>query len=193
MLYSFKHLYSPMPLTLAKSISLLVGAVWILHKLQQIVSFIWLHFLQTGNLGRYLRTASGKTPWAIVTGASDGVGLGFVEELLDRGFNVVLHGRNEDKLRRIVEELRLQWPQRDFKLLVIDASTAVKDSTDIRLALRSLEHLELKVLINNVGGNGGEESFLQLIEEQSAESVDTWYVKCNADNNPLGCTKRFVS
>ena len=174
MLYSLKHLYSPLPLALAKSISILIGTLWILRRLQQIASFIWLHLCQSGNLDRYLRTQSGKSPWAIVTGASDGVGRGFVEELLDRGFNIVLHGRNESKLERNIKELRMQWPQRDFRLLILDASTAAKDSANIQQALRPLEHLDLKVLINNVGGNGGEETFLELIEEQSAESVDTW-------------------
>jgi 17beta-estradiol 17-dehydrogenase / very-long-chain 3-oxoacyl-CoA reductase len=172
--YSSTQLKPSLPLAFAKSISSIIGTIWILRKLVQIVSFIWLHFCHSGNLDRYTKTKSGKSPWAIVTGASDGVGQGFVEELLDRGFNLVLHGRNENKLKGIVEELRLRWPQRDFKLLILDASMTAMDSTKIQHTLRPLEHLELKILINNVGGNGGEESFLQLIEEQSAESVDTW-------------------
>lgn len=158
----------------SRSILTLVGGVWVVTRLQKLLSFVWLHFFRSGTLGRYTRPSSGKPPWALVTGASDGVGRGFVEELLERGFNIVLHGRNERKLQGVIDELRLQWPQRELKLLVLDASARLSDANEVSEKLQQLEHLELKVLINNVGGNGGEESFLQLIQEQSAESVDTW-------------------
>jgi hypothetical protein len=153
-----------------------VGGLWILFKLCQLASFVRLHFLHSGTLERYKETRCGKQPWAIITGASDGVGKGFAEELLDRGFNIVLHGRNEMKLRGIVDKLSEQWPQRAFRLLILDAFADVRDSEKIQMAVEQLKDLELKVLINNVGGNGGEGRFLQLIEEQSASSVDTWWV-----------------
>lgn len=38
--------------------------------------------------------ASGNN-WALVTGATNGIGFGFCEELCERGFNVILHGRNK--------------------------------------------------------------------------------------------------
>lgn len=91
----------------------------------------------------------------------------------------MLHGRNEKKLHGIVDKLREQWPQRAFRLLILDASVDVRDPNKIQMAVDGLKDLELKVLINNVGGDGGEGSFLQLIEEQSSGSVDTWWVMIN--------------
>ena len=41
--------------------------------------------------------------WAVVTGATDGIGLGFCEELAHRGSNVVFISRNEDKIKRRIE------------------------------------------------------------------------------------------
>jgi 17beta-estradiol 17-dehydrogenase / very-long-chain 3-oxoacyl-CoA reductase len=42
------------------------------------------------NLSKY-----GKGSWALVTGASDGIGRGFVEELVKAGMNVVMVARNK--------------------------------------------------------------------------------------------------
>ena len=36
--------------------------------------------------------------WAVVTGATDGIGKGFVEELASRGMNIVLVSRTQSKL-----------------------------------------------------------------------------------------------
>lgn len=36
----------------------------------------------------------GENTWAIVTGGSDGIGLGFCEELADLGFNICMIARN---------------------------------------------------------------------------------------------------
>lgn len=38
-------------------------------------------------------------------GATDGIGKATVAELLTRGFDVVLHGRNETKIRKVIDEL----------------------------------------------------------------------------------------
>jgi 17beta-estradiol 17-dehydrogenase / very-long-chain 3-oxoacyl-CoA reductase len=39
--------------------------------------------------------------WAIVTGGSDGIDRGYVEELLSRNFNVIVHGRSKEKLAKL--------------------------------------------------------------------------------------------
>lgn len=40
----------------------------------------------------------GADSWAVVTGASEGVGFAFAEELAARGFNIVLMARDLAKL-----------------------------------------------------------------------------------------------
>jgi NADPH:quinone reductase-like Zn-dependent oxidoreductase len=47
-------------------------------------------------LGKYC--SKNKRSWAVVTGATDGIGLGFCEVLTQLGFNVVLISRNAEKL-----------------------------------------------------------------------------------------------
>ncbi|KAJ5162036.1 hypothetical protein N7492_007428 [Penicillium capsulatum] len=93
--------------------------------------------------------------WALVTGASDGIGYGFCEELCARGFNVILHGRNRAKLETRTRELAAQFPARKTAIIVLDAVdvTAVIDDVaqQVRAVLRE-EGGQLSVLVNNIGG-----------------------------------------
>ncbi|KAJ7246485.1 hypothetical protein C8J57DRAFT_1675292 [Mycena rebaudengoi] len=49
---------------------------------------------------------SDSQPWALVTGASDGIGLGFAHELASHGFDIILHGRSPTKLAAVATALR---------------------------------------------------------------------------------------
>lgn len=121
---------------------------------------LYLHAFHVSTLNRYLHQKSSATkdgdvgPWACVTGASDGFGLGFSEELASRGFNVVLHGRNKDKLQRLRDRLQAQYPSRRFQILVIDASNQDSWSTAMANFVTDFErsNSRLTVLASNVGG-----------------------------------------
>ncbi|KAL1988805.1 hypothetical protein VTN96DRAFT_7689 [Rasamsonia emersonii] len=107
-------------------------------------------YLRPSSLSRY--RAPGKESWAFVTGASDGIGLGFAHELCRRGFNVFLHGRNPEKLLRVQEQLRTAYPTAQTKIIVFDASNP---SEDMERIVREIGDAHLTVLINNVGGGTG--------------------------------------
>ncbi|KAJ5712043.1 hypothetical protein N7488_006199 [Penicillium malachiteum] len=110
-------------------------------------------FLLPSKLQRYNPTSKN---WALVTGATDGIGFGFCQELCSRGFNVILHGRNATKLERRARELEAEFPRRKTGIVVLD-SVGVNSSID-EIATQVHEIIQqhggyLSVLVNNVGGD----------------------------------------
>lgn len=43
--------------------------------------------------------------WAIITGASDGIGKAIAKEMINEDLNLILIGRNEEKLQIVVKEV----------------------------------------------------------------------------------------
>lgn len=79
--------------------------------------------LLTGRLDRY-------GPWAVVTGASSGIGRAFAEQLSDEGLNVVLVARRRDAL----EEVSRLLQDRGGKTIVVSADLATAAGVDEVLA-----------------------------------------------------------
>ena len=152
MLASFRRIPSKHPLTTTAFVAF--GALWTSYQLYKLSLFTHVHFLRSSSIGRYKSQTDGASAWALVTGSSDGVGRSFAEELCSRGFNVVLHGRNEKKLEVVRAELIKQWPQRAIRIFVHDAASS-PGGPSLNAAVEQLKDLNLKVLINNIGGDGG--------------------------------------
>ncbi|EMC91222.1 hypothetical protein BAUCODRAFT_80496 [Baudoinia panamericana UAMH 10762] len=110
--------------------------------------FVW-RFVRPSLLQTYCHSPSGS--WALVTGSSDGIGRGFAEELLDRGFNVLLHGRNAEKLQRLQSELAEHFPKRTVDSVVADAGSYDRPERTVVDKVKSLPG-QLTILVNNVGG-----------------------------------------
>ena len=94
-------------------------------------------------------------PWALITGASSGMGVEFARQLADQGLNLVLAARRETRLRRLSEDLMTNAGVK-VRIVVVDLSG--RDFLDeIRAATQDIE---VGLLVNNAGvGLAGE--FLQ--------------------------------
>jgi len=90
----------------------------------------------------------------LVTGSSDGIGKGVAGELLSRGFNVFLHGRNAEKLSTLKDDLAKQYPDRDIQYIVADGSEVSNGQMDE--ILRQIEGKKITVVVNNMAWVGGE-------------------------------------
>ncbi|KIW73824.1 hypothetical protein PV04_01912 [Phialophora macrospora] len=135
------------------------------------------YVLYSSDLSQY-KPPSGQ-PWALVTGASDGIGKALARDLCRRGFNVIIHGRNEQKLLRVAAELEKAYPNREVRLLVLDAVAAPwTDETD-RTVLEAVDGLDLTILINNVGGMGGVHPTWATVAQRSAWDLDA-HINLNA-------------
>ncbi|KAK0141808.1 Very-long-chain 3-oxoacyl-CoA reductase-A [Merluccius polli] len=82
--------------------------------------------------------------WAVVTGATDGIGKAYAEELARRGFNIVLISRSQEKLDDSKCEVQTKTIAADFS------------ATDIYPKIEEgLAGLEIGILVNNVGVSYG--------------------------------------
>lgn len=84
--------------------------------------------------------------WAVVTGATDGIGKAYVFELARRGFKVVLVSRTPFKLQNVAAEVSTKY---GTETRIIDVDFTRTDIYD-RLS-KELSNLDVGVLVNNVG------------------------------------------
>ncbi|EZF25722.1 hypothetical protein H112_02031 [Trichophyton rubrum D6] len=130
-------------------------------------------FLRPSKLHKYLH--HGKQTYAFVTGATDGVGRSMAYELAKSGFNLILHGRNSEKLQAITEDLQTQYPAIETRKLVCDASKDLLDSSTLYNLHKVLKDVHISILINNVGGMGclPPSCLYQAYESYTGEQIDT--------------------
>lgn len=119
-----------------------------------------------------------KEVWALVTGASSGIGLEWVHQLAARNFSVVLHGRNLEKINRIITDLKKQYKV-NFKPLILD-STAPSGPEFDQTVKSCIQGLNITIVIHNVGGPPtGSVPMMAWQEDITAPEVDGW-IDCNA-------------
>lgn len=123
-------------------------------------------FLRPSSLPRY--NPPEKDSWALVTGATDGIGFGFAQALSRRGFNVFLHGRNREKLLRRQQELQAQFTSIKTKIIVYDVTKITEEVDNI---VNEIGDAPLTVLINNIGGSLSD--FEKLSDKSYLEVRDT--------------------
>ncbi|BET03311.1 short chain dehydrogenase [Nesidiocoris tenuis] len=86
--------------------------------------------------------------WAVVTGATDGIGKAFAFELARKGFNVALISRSKDKLDNVAKEIENQC---SVSTKVVPADfTSINPEMYARIS-DELRGLDVGVLVNNVG------------------------------------------
>ena len=66
----------------------------------------------------------GRGSWAVVTGASDGIGAAYCEELASQGFNIALVSRTKAKLEAVEKKCKAAGVQ--TRLVVADFSNAAR-------------------------------------------------------------------
>jgi 17beta-estradiol 17-dehydrogenase / very-long-chain 3-oxoacyl-CoA reductase len=139
--------------SIARKILPFFGIVLLSNIIYKIGSDLFLFLLHESTLPKFL-SRSGDSSWAFITGASDGIGRGLSEELLSRGFNVILHGRNATKLEGVKSELQVQFPNREIRLAVLDVAAHARDHAAISHLVSELkaDGITVSVLVNNVGG-----------------------------------------
>nr|AAW27868.1 SJCHGC06337 protein [Schistosoma japonicum] len=85
--------------------------------------------------------------WAIVTGATDGIGKAYVEELAGDGLNIMLISRNLEKLKTVAKEIESTYHV-ETRIVVADfTENNIYESIEKEIAKLS----SIACLVNNVG------------------------------------------
>ncbi|KAI5159358.1 17beta-estradiol 17-dehydrogenase / very-long-chain 3-oxoacyl-CoA reductase [Nematocida ausubeli] len=126
-----------------------------------------------------LKALSGK--WAIITGCTDGIGLGIARELANNGINLILISRSQDKLNAVMEELSKKVKTESVKL-------DFEQEIDFAKSLSQVKAYTPHILINNVGVNeSGPTSFVEHTEESIRRILQVNVM------NTLRLTQEYIS
>lgn len=92
-------------------------------------------------------TEAGK-PWALVTGASAGIGAEFCRQLAAQGYQLVLVARRADKLQAVADELLSTYSAHS---LIITADLSQQDACEMIVNRLKDEDIQVEYLVNNAG------------------------------------------
>lgn len=106
--------------------------------------------------------------WAVITGATDGIGKAYAEELAKKGLKIALVSRSPEKLYDVAQEITKKY--------CVETKTVTADFTDVPGVFdrikKEISDLNIAVLVNNVGisssypdyfGNESEKGVMNLI------------------------------
>ena len=124
----------------------------------RVVVFLWVSYVK-----RSVQWC--PNTWAVVTGSTDGIGLEYARQLAEKGYNLLLLSRNQQKLNKVRDELKGRHPDCEVRVLAVDFSrTDIYDKIEAEFKKLS----EIHVLVNNVGilsPNESPEYFCRIPEE----------------------------
>ncbi|XWS22697.1 hypothetical protein CRYUN_Cryun29cG0058300 [Craigia yunnanensis] len=107
--------------------------------------------------------------WALITGATDGIGKAFACQLASRGLNLILVSRNSSKLKIVSTEIQAEFPHTKIKAVAHDFSSDV--STGVKLIEEAVKEVEVGVLINNVGITYPGAMFFHEVDEEMWKEI----------------------
>lgn len=124
-------------------------ALGILYFAFQVVQFVRVLFSTFVTSGKPLKMFGPRGSWALVTGASDGIGKQYALQLARAGFNMVLVSRTASKLKSVSSEISAIASEVRTEILAMDFSKN-RDSDYEKLA-SLIQGKDIAILINNVG------------------------------------------
>jgi len=113
------------------------------------VKFVNKHFIR-GNQDIMAKYGE-KDSWAVITGGSDGIGLGYCHLLAKQGFNICIISRTEQKINEKLEEIKKACGK-EIKTMAIQADLGkVTSEKDVEHIVQKLKQIDVALLILNAG------------------------------------------
>ncbi|MEY3262845.1 MAG: hypothetical protein RL717_322 [Pseudomonadota bacterium] len=120
-------------------------------------------------------------PYALVTGASEGIGASFAEELAKAGLNIVLVARREDRLQELARHLEAK-----YGVLCPVICADLSNSEDVEKIFQITDQIDLGLVVCNAGfGTAG-----NFLDNQLDQELNMLRVNCAAVTtmlHHLGC------
>jgi 17beta-estradiol 17-dehydrogenase / very-long-chain 3-oxoacyl-CoA reductase len=79
-----------------------VGAVYLVRLLWTLIAIFYRFIAYTTDWKKW---GAGGANWAVVTGATDGIGREYALQLAKKGFSILIVGRSVDKLKEVTQEI----------------------------------------------------------------------------------------
>ncbi|XP_019858217.1 PREDICTED: very-long-chain 3-oxoacyl-CoA reductase-like isoform X3 [Amphimedon queenslandica] len=147
---------------LYRNIAAVIGTAYVLRfllkKLWALSGGFCAYFLAPWGISRINIKKYGS--WAVVTGASEGIGRGYALELARQGLNVAIMSRSREKLEKVEEEIRSKY-NRDVRVIPVDFSEGQSVYDDIQA---EISDLDIAILVNNVGTGTGNDLFFGQVD-----------------------------
>ncbi|PHH67681.1 hypothetical protein CDD82_1224 [Ophiocordyceps australis] len=125
-----------------------IGAAFLAAKL---LSFLWLILSSAGCCGTDLRRYGATGSWAVVTGASDGLGKEYAMQLAAKGFNLVLVSRTQAKLDSLATDIEQKFTAKGLEVKTLAMDFAEDKDDDYQRLRELVTGRDVAILINNVG------------------------------------------
>lgn len=145
----------------------------------RIVSFLYETYVAKANFKKYLKSGS----WAVVTGASEGIGYALALELARQGFNVCVISRTKAKLAEVVAEIE----KLGVKGSAVEFDFASGSTATYKQLFSELDRLDVSVLVNNVGVNYDYANYFAEVDVET----DLRILKVNCESQ-IQMTKYFL-
>lgn len=110
--------------------------------------------------------------WALVTGASSGIGYAYAAELASRGFNLVIVSNEEQVIQEKATVLQQQY---DVEVIPLYRDLAIPGAAEELYTTCQQRNLEIEVLVNNAGMF----YFNEILEEKSRTTEKILYLHVN--------------
>jgi 17beta-estradiol 17-dehydrogenase / very-long-chain 3-oxoacyl-CoA reductase len=101
-------------------LAFIVGFTYLIKAAYFLLCIIYCHFVQQNvadSLQKY-----GQGSWALITGASDGIGKQMAIDIAKSGINVILVARNPQKLEATARDIKRYAPMIQTRTVVFDFS-----------------------------------------------------------------------
>ena len=160
----------------SKKLIFVAGVYTCVQFILWIADFIQLHLIARNDCSMY--GAKTKKAYAIVTGASAGIGRALALELAKRGMNLIIVARTKKNLDNLKEEIQAKYPNG------IEVEVCPLDCYDIAASTETLakkcQELKVTMLVNNVGCESGEPEPLELKSSADMQQIIDLNITFNA-------------